>query len=380
MLQPSDVISILVLRRLIRKRLFVDGRVDIENVSRRNHNFRVVVKDGPSFLLKEGLDEERGRSIAHEAETYRYLHAQRGTPGLREFLPALCASDAERNFLITRLPRQGRSLTQDILGTGRFSRTGMRQLGTAMALLHRMTVPEAHSGTKAGAFSGWYPWVRQLYAPEVGEFREFTHAAVEMVTIVQQADELCERIDEACASWRHGACLIHSDVKFDNLVVIPVPGRARSARLFLTDWEHAALGDPAWDVGSVFCECLVWWLYAIPIVRAVPPRSVMESIRFPLARIQPAARAFWHNYRSSSGLDDSNLRKRLLRAVRLSAVRMLQTAFERMQAAARIDANTVCLLQLSLNVLRRPEEALAQLLGITPFSTRETLNRRERSQ
>lgn len=47
-----------------------------------------------------------------------------------------------------------------------------------------------------------------------------------------------------------GTCLVHNDLKWDN--VVPGPG----GRTTLVDWELAGSGDPAWDLGSLLAEHL----------------------------------------------------------------------------------------------------------------------------
>ena len=67
---------------------------------------------------------------------------------------------------------------------------------------------------------------------------------------------------EQLASWlaekqpsESGACLIHNDFKYDNLVLDPKqPGRI----VAVLDWEMATLGDPLLDVGT----SLAYWIEA----------------------------------------------------------------------------------------------------------------------
>jgi hypothetical protein len=54
----------------------------------------------------------------------------------------------------------------------------------------------------------------------------------------------------------------------------------------------------------------------------------------------------------------------LLRAVKYGAARLVQIGFEQMQTSMQLTGPIVCLLQLSLNILRRPHEAAVYLLGI----------------
>jgi thiamine kinase-like enzyme len=132
----------------------------------------------------------------------------------------------------------------------------------------------------------------------------------------------------------------------------------------LVDWELAGLGDPSWDVGTVFSEYLNLWLVGTPMTIAVSPEESPILSRYSLARMQPAIRAFWQSYVRQVELEVAKTNERLLRAVRFAGVKLVQNAYEQMQFAPRLTARAVHLLQLSFNVLKRPEEAAVQLLGV----------------
>jgi hypothetical protein len=63
-------------------------------------------------------------------------------------------------------------------------------------------------------------------------------------------------------------------------------------------------------------------------------------------------------------LQGSASRRILRRAIGYSAVRLVQAGYEQMQTAMDLNANVVCLLQMSLNILRGPDTALRDLCGI----------------
>jgi hypothetical protein len=54
----------------------------------------------------------------------------------------------------------------------------------------------------------------------------------------------------------------------------------------------------------------------------------------------------------------------LLRSVQYGAARLLQTAFEELQMTDELTGTSVCMLQLSLNMLKQPEAAAVHLLGL----------------
>jgi aminoglycoside phosphotransferase (APT) family kinase protein len=132
----------------------------------------------------------------------------------------------------------------------------------------------------------------------------------------------------------------------------------------VVDWELAGLGDPAWDVGALFGEYLGFWLLSIPITGERPPEQFLDMAQFPLSRIQPALGAFWRSYKGQRGFSEEEGAQFLWRAVAYAACRLLQTAFESSQGASKLTGNALCFLQLSFNVLQRPFEVAAQLLGI----------------
>jgi len=135
-------------------------------------------------------------------------------------------------------------------------------------------------------------------------------------------------------------------------------------RLKIVDWELARLGDPCWDVGSVFANYLSFWLFSIPITGEDPPDRFMDLARYPLERMQPAIRSFWQSYVRTMELDAATSDDWLLCAVKYGAARLVQTAYEQMQMSIHLTGNVVCLLQLSLNILQRPREAMVHLLGL----------------
>ena len=80
--------------------------------------------------------------------------------------------------------------------------------------------------------------------------------------------------------------------------------------------------------------------------------------------MHPAIRAFWHAYLRGMRLQPKVSQRQLLRAVRYASARLIQTCFEYLQTATTLTGNVVCLLQLSLNIAKRPSEAAVHLLGL----------------
>ena len=138
-------------------------------------------------------------------------------------------------------------------------------------------------------------------------------------------------------------------------------GRAKGIKLVdsrLRGWRSGI------HVGALFGD--IWILaFSIPITGESPPERFLDMALYPLSRIQPALGAFWRSYKEQRGLDGQEAAQFLWRAVAYAACRLLQTALSLSQGSSKLTGNALCFLQLSFNVLQRPFEAAAQLLGIT---------------
>src|ERR671925_502329 len=144
----------------------------------------------------------------------------------------------------------------------------------------------------------------------------------------------------------------------------PSTGSGRWTGLQLIDWELCGAGDPGLDIGAFFGEHLRAWLQSIPIVDRRDPGRLLPHARLPLRRMRPALGAFWDAYVRHRGADRAGLTRTLRRATRFAAVRLLTAALEEAQTLTEIRAGVLHLLPLSRNILRRPDEASARLLGL----------------
>ncbi|HEX5339006.1 MAG TPA: hypothetical protein VFW53_11270, partial [Gallionella sp.] len=80
--------------------------------------------------------------------------------------------------------------------------------------------------------------------------------------------------------------------------------------------------------------------------------------------MQPAIKAFWRSYAETGGVPRQHAAHYLVRCIEYGAARMVQTAFESLYSSPTMTAHAATLLQVSLNILRNPEEAASALYGL----------------
>jgi aminoglycoside phosphotransferase (APT) family kinase protein len=362
-LTPYAVVRYLLDQRLLDAEDVVDGGLVVVDASRRNCNFKVLRSRPPSYLVKRGVGADGLATVAREAAVYALLADGPADPAPGHNLPRWFGYDAGTGTLVLELVRGTHDLHEHHGRVARFSKALARAVGRALARLHGVLDEDATRGDVWVRLSDEPPWTLGIHRPTLEDYCAMSSGAASLVRMVQQSDDLCDALDRLRGGWQRTA-VIHGDLRWENCVVLPGRGSAASA-VQLVDWEFARIGDPDWDVGSMLANYLSTWLLSIPTVGdGADMPAVVPLAALPIERMQPAVGTFWAAYAAATKLAPAESGSRLLRAVRYAGARLVQTAYEQSQPRPEVTEHVVRLLQASLNIMRRPHEAAAQLLAI----------------
>lgn len=334
----------------------VVGGLVVTDVSRRNRNYRVVTTDGPSYLIKQAGDADKARTLDNEAQTYDAL-THCGSAAVRAALPHVIQYLPERAVLVVGIDPDAVSLATYHRRTRRFPPGVAAALGGRLAALHTTRGSEARE--LMPVVSG-LPLVFSFDRPDVTVYYQASSATLQLFTAVHGTGDFAELLGRLRKDWRP-ECIVHADVRLDNAVVRPAVPARTGKDLFLVDWEMAMWGDPAWDIATVLSEYLSLWLDHAPVSAVTPPERFLDHGAFPLERWQPFVQRFWAAY--SGSCDAEAL---WWRAVRFSAARLVQTAYESTQYIVDLPGQVVLKLQLAHNLLSDPLGGSRTLFGIAP--------------
>ena len=357
MLGPREVVPYLQARGyLTTSGAALDG-ITIEDASRRNTNLKVLRPRGMSYFLKQARDADGAAHLAHEASIYRILRANVRRNSFGRCLPQFLGYDPDKHILVLEFVRKSHNLRDHYALKRRFPAALGAAVAHALAGLHRLPikddlVPRSSHGP---------PWIFSLHRPGLRHWRGLSSASLKVVEIIQGRSEYCNLLNDVQQDWQNHA-FIHFDAKWDNCIVLEpsAPEYARGLRII--DWELAGLGDACWDVGSVLADYLSLWRSSRPLLDETAPENIKAQYR--LERMQPAMRAFWRTYVGCMQHEPAVANDLLVRTARFAAVRLLQIAVERAQVSPELTSNIVGDVQLSLNILQRPIEAIVHLFGI----------------
>jgi tRNA A-37 threonylcarbamoyl transferase component Bud32 len=364
----EEITNYLLSQKLIGEDRIVENDLILVDASRRNSNFKVISEDGPCYFLKQDIRETdkaniKFATVAYEAKVYQLFEQRFGHKQFNLHLPRFYTFDPKERLLILELVTGSTNLAEYHFRHGRFSPLIARELGKALARLHRVFETEKEKLARFQDIPVNVPWVFFLPQPDKWIYLNSSSANIEFVKIIQKFEGLKSLLDEIRLEWETDT-FIHGDLKWNNCLVASGPASRLKSRIRIIDWELACRGDACWDVGSIFSEYLNFWLSSIPISGDAPPDQFLDFARFPLRKMHPSILSFWNAYVKHREIKPDKIEKRLLRATRYAGVRLVQTAFEQLQEAADITKKAICLLQLCLNILTRPTEASVQLLGL----------------
>lgn len=351
-------------RGLVSAESLVDGDLMVVEVIRRNRNFKVLRRRAPGYFLKQvqTWDALSLSTLQCEAACYRLANSDADFSSLTPFLPRFYDYDPSRHVLILELLPEGENLSEYHRRLGAFPSDVAAEIARTLAACHCEAGKRNRDNPENTIFPKRVPWILTVDQLGSSALASISGANAELVGIVQRYPQFQQTLSKLRAEWSP-ASLIHGDIKWDNCILSAQDGKDGKPHLKLIDWELADFGDPGWDLGAVFQAYLSFWIFSMPAAPELPPALMVERAQYPLDSMQPAMREFWRAYAEFAKLTPQAARTLLRRSVQYGAARLIQTAYECMYFSAQATSNVLYLLQLSLNILVNPEDAIASLCG-----------------
>ena len=370
MLNVDNVVPFLLARDRIPVSWIIDGDLMTRSVARRNRNLKVEGPDGTGCFLKQAESPTEGdqRPLSGEAAFHRFCQEEPTVAPVLKTIPRLLDVEGTDNVMVFELVADAITLWECWKSpeSRDLAVASCRSLGHALGSVHRLfrAIDRARD-PRLACLSHVLPWVLNLGRPGPEMLADLGPANYETLRILQQQGDLGESLGQLAATWRPET-LIHADVRLDNVLVRAsrdedVP---KSPEVWITDWELARFGDPAWDLAGGLQDFLVRWVSTMPRSEGLTEEERIARALVPLDVLRTGARTFWSGYRLGAELGPMAADELLTRAVRFSAARLVQSAFEVALNATRLPGRSVMLLQIAANLLANPDEGQAHLYGI----------------
>jgi hypothetical protein len=368
-LTSQNLVYYLLERGLLSAAQVVDGDYMVVEAPRRNRNFKVMNRDRGGLFVKQvqRWDPQSIGTVQLEAHCYRLTNQDPDFASLRDLMPRYHLFDERRAVLVTELLAGAETLAEYHFRHGGFPDEIATQLGTAFGRYHRQVraghrTPAADPG--GATFPRRVPWILTFHQVTPQMLQGVSGGNRQLLEILQRYPEFGQTMGRLAAGWKQES-LIHGDIKWDNCVLVPAGGENGAVKLKLVDWELADWGDPCWDVAAIFSAFIVFWIQSLPLAPGQDAARAVKLTQFPIERMQPTMQAFWKSYSGEMRLGAEAAREVLARSVLYCGARTVQTAYEYMQMSPQLSNPALYMLQASMNILKQPDEATSELLGLS---------------
>ena len=298
--------------------------------------------------------------LQREASVYWLAANVPGFAALADLLPKYYLFDAMRNALVVELLPEGENLSEYHRRLGKFPVIVAARLGETLGKCHRLTTLDLENTVQPGMFPKQAPWILSAHRTDNSPLNALSGANQQVLGIIQKYSDFHKVLDRLREQWQINT-LIHGDMKWDNCVF---SGQGESGQVKIVDWETADWGDACWDVGGILQAFLTFWIMSIPMTAGSTPAQFLQNAPYPIEAMQPALRAFWLAYTEARQVRQAATKELLVHSVQYGAARMLHTAYEYMYYSPQITSNALGQLQVSLNILNNPGEAITDLLAL----------------
>jgi hypothetical protein len=365
-LTVDDAATALLQAGLVYPEAITLGDLTISSEARRNRNLRVEQRDRGGYLLKQAdpLAPAARDTIRCEAAFYRACEGIQQLEQVNRYLPRMISYDDEVGILALELLYPADSLWNVYRTSDPFAKSAQASsgVGRVLATVHQVfSYFGPDSATPLSFLRSRTPWILQVHRPNPAMLATLSAANYQTLSILQGERELCGQLDMSLQQWRP-TTVIHGDIKGDNILWLPGSGLAAGGLVKVVDWEMVQWGDPAWDIAGFFQDLLLFWIGSLPMGDSIPEMVTRAPYR--LGTLQTACRAFWRTY--AGAIQEAGMvpRDLLSRSVLFCGARLIQSAYESAQISSVLPLQSVLALQLSANLLRDPESAQVQIIGI----------------
>ncbi len=343
----------------------LDGTFTAHSMSSRNASYLVNrdAETATALFVKQVqvFDAEKVETLRTEATCYWLANNEAAYAQLNTFLPRYRAFDPQNHILVTEAVRGAVSLNSFYLQHRQFPPAlGARQ-AELLSSFHKTIGASVQDGPSFRLFKKQPPTV---FVWSAAGFRHYggqrSEAERQMVQLITQNGEYMQKIAAVREQWQTTS-LIHGDIKPDNFLINSDAFATHQYDLRLIDWETADIGDPCWDAAAVFQSYLFYWVFSEPLGN---PPTPGDDFGFSLDAMQPSMRQFWQTYARLMEWTDSDARANLQKTVGYCALKLIHTCYESIAQSPALTPQTARLLQLSLNLLRNPNQAIEAVFGL----------------
>jgi thiamine kinase-like enzyme len=361
-LDIDNILYYLLNTNILNHKIIVEEDLIILEVFGKNRNFKVYRTNGSSYMIKQEFENNESLGIKNEYYLYKFamenrLHGKQ----LKKILPKLINFSSDSNILITELLPNSKSLYDCYYKLHLdLSSTIALSIAETMSLYHTFDYSLFNNdNTYFNKRTKPIPFYLAKPSPTI--FRDINPANIELLKIIQDSPIILKSLESLWEEWKTKS-LIHTDLHWDNILLYQ--SQSEHSSLKIADWESAFIGDPAWDIGTIFQEYIRYWIYHISIeYNEKEEKNFNLNLANKYQLIKNCLRVFWDSYNKFCKIPKEESVDLLLRSVRYCAAQLIHNVYEHPRSDLELSNNDICIIQTASNLFQNPCIAITNLFG-----------------
>jgi Phosphotransferase enzyme family len=193
-------------------------------------------------------------------------------------------------------------------------------------------------------------------------FEEVPQECLQFFKLYQRFPDLAQSIGDLSDSITP-SCLVHNDLKINNILLALDWELPNSKVIRSIDWERAAWGDPAFDLGCILGSYLEIWLDGLVINNTLSINESLQLATTPLELIQPSLFHLVKFYLDGFPEIIAARPDYLDRAIQFAGLSLIHRVEINIQVDRVFGNHGIVLLQVAKQLLCTPQAAMKTLFG-----------------
>ncbi len=358
--------------------------VDSQLPYRKNRNF-LITQPGQKLLVKQErcLDNGIPQELFNELLQHQLVEQ---FPVLRN-ITALTSSvvhfDEENSILVRNYLDDYQQLGSFYADNGIYPETIAATIGSNLAALHRSTYNRReYRNFMATAPNGAIRY--QFFNPAQGAgyvtpemFGAISSSALDFYVLNQHYENLEYSIADLACDWSP-CCLTHNDLKLENILVHARWDKLDNCLIRFIDWEAAAWGEPAFDLGTLIADYLQIWLSSIIVDSTLELEESQQLALIELEAIQPSILALTRAYLGAFPMVMEYRKNFLTRVVQFAGLALMNSLEQNIKSGQSFNNTQLNILLTSKTLLTMPSESIQTVFGVNESEITKPLQKLEK--
>lgn len=341
----------------------------IKLVSAKNFNLLI---DMPASERALFVKQERFSKIDMYRDMQREWDFQNSLSDLPELkflyglIPEILLFDKENSIVVHNYLKDYQDLMEFHEKENVFPTDIASNVGTTLAKIHRLTFDnnkykdKLENGQPSLTRSQIVDFVKSLSEVDPDIFGKIPDDAIKFFALYQRYENLHTSLQKLSLSYK-GYCLVHNDLKLNNLLVCN--SWQDECLIRILDWEGAAWGDPACDLGAMVSSYLQSWLDSIVTSQHLSIEQSLELAIVPLEVVQPSISVLLESYLQEFPDILLLYPNFILRTIEFSGLAMIQQIQSMIQYQKTFGNTGIVMLQVAKSLVCSPLKSAAEVFN-----------------